>query len=187
MSSSRARADVLFVLYQQAGPARSLVGLHEQAAALGLNVSVSTLKRYSKQFGWQERLEAIDRAAAEHDDERAAEAVRLMNERQAQLGRSLQGVAATALQSYVRDRGQLDEVRPGEVARLAEAGTKLERLALGEATERQEVVVTVWNVVVRELVPLFASVNALSAPDERAAAFARGLDELVDQHLASGR
>jgi hypothetical protein len=184
---SSARANILFALYFHSGAARSLVRLHDDARLLGAPISLATLKRYSTTGDWQARVARLDEEAEVRSDERALEQIAAMNERQSHLGRSLQGAAATSLQTLLRDAGRLGEISPAEIARLADTGTKLERLALGEATERHDIITSAWNVVVRDVVELFRTVNGIADPDERAAEFARGLDDLVDRHLAMGR
>lgn len=181
--AARERADTLFGLYFQLGAERSLRRLHELTETLGINISFGTLKRYSTRFGWQERAAELSATAADRQDELSLREVIEMNERQAQLGRTLQGAAASGLQALLRDHERIADVPPSGIARLAEIGARLERLALGEATERQDVLVVVWNVVVREVVALFQDTNELPDPDERAAVFARGVDGIVDRHL----
>jgi hypothetical protein len=184
---SSVRANILFSLYYQAGPSRSLVRLRDDARLLGVRISLATLKRYSSTCDWQARVARLDEEAELRHDERSLERIAAMNERQSQLGRSLQGAAATSLQSLLRDAARLGEISPAEIARLADIGSKLERLALGEATERRDIITSAWNVVVRDVVELFCAVNGTPDPDARAAEFARGLDDLVDRHLATGR
>jgi hypothetical protein len=76
-------------------------------------------------------------------------AVSKMNRDHAQLGRAAQVVASRKLAVYepenetpeARARAQeaIDALSAGEAARLMDVGTKLERLARGESTERLEV------------------------------------------------
>ena len=184
---STSAANVLFSLYYQAGAERSLARLHSDLRSLGVDTSLTTLKRYSAKFDWQGRIARLDEEASHRDDARSLERIAGMNERQSQLGRSLQGAAATAVQTLLRDGSRLRDVTPGELSRLADVGTRLERLAMGEATERQDLIVGAWNTVVQDIVQLFRTINVLPDEGSRAAAFAHGLDDLIDRQIATGR
>jgi hypothetical protein len=78
----------------------------------------------------------------------------------------------------------LAEVRLSDATRAVEVGSKLERLARGAVTERQEILVSLWTVAVSEIAALFINVNLLDDPEARKAEFARGVDEIVDKHVA---
>jgi hypothetical protein len=87
---------------------------------------------------WSGRQSGVMRAQAwdDHLDRQATsattKAVREMNERQAAIGVRLQAKAVEGLQ--VLPAGELSA---GDVTKLADTGAKLERLARGEATERE--------------------------------------------------
>ncbi len=142
---STSAANILFSLYYQAGAERSLARLHTDLRSLGVGTSLTTLKRYSAKFDWQGRIARLDEEAGHRNDDRSLERIAGMNERQSQLGRSLQGAAASAVQTLLRDGSRLRDITPAELSRLADVGTRLERLAMGEATERQDLIVGAWN------------------------------------------
>jgi hypothetical protein len=60
-----ARAAEAFALYEAMGPARSIEKLADAEAAL----NVTQLKRWSKSYGWQERLRRIATANVERANE----------------------------------------------------------------------------------------------------------------------
>ena len=52
----KARADAFFIIYYSMGPERSLEKLCIYATELGLKKALTTLKRYSIQYYWQQRV-----------------------------------------------------------------------------------------------------------------------------------
>lgn len=180
---TQARADAAFMLYWQMGPERSLEKLADIGATLGLRGSLKTLKRWSADFRWQARLIEFDAKAAERIEERVIGDVVEMNSRQALLGRSMQAIAKKRLDLFNEVPATLDAA---DVARMAEVGTKLERLAMGEVTERRQVMLSILNVVIRPLCELFGQVNGLPDEQERLRRFAIGADDVVDRYLIAG-
>lgn len=61
---------------------------------------------------------------------------------------------------------------------------KAERRAVGEAADRRDISLEIWNVVTTEMVALFNEVNSEPESEARAGLFARAVDRLVDTHLA---
>ena len=182
---SEERAGLFFSIYHALGPARSLALLHGNLARLGTRVSLNTLKNYSADYDWQARLAEIEAQEMEEQAVSHVALVKHMNVRQAALGRAMQGVAETAI-------GQLAEALKAEdaepmgaqaLARLAEIGTKIERLAMGEATTRAEILVSTYSTVVQEFVGLFIVVNDLAEAEERKRQYALGVDAIIDRHL----
>ncbi|MGD0205130.1 MAG: hypothetical protein ABSB57_01615 [Dehalococcoidia bacterium] len=182
--AARGRADVAFALYHQMGPERSLKGLHEQLRALGVQISLVTLKRYSKRFRWRERVAELDAEAVQRQRERGLEHILTMYGRHAQLARAMQGAGGSALKKLMNSETRLGEMRAAEIARLLELGLKAERHALGESADRREMALSTWNAVTTEMVKLFSQVNVESDPEARGRLFAHGVDRIVDRHLA---
>ena len=173
-----------FAVYYQMGLERSLKKLADYATELGLKVSAKTLKRWSSDFGWQARLAEMDEKTRQKTEDKVVEPVVEMNLRHVTLAKALGGLASAALMDL---RGRLGEVSAGEAARMLEVSQKMERLAVGEVTDRQEIQVGAINVLVRAAVALFMQVNALPDAQERIDRFASGLDEAVDRYLAQGQ
>lgn len=104
-------------------------------------------------------------------------------DRQAQLGRALQGAGGAALQQLISDNGRLRNLKAVEIARLLELGMRAERDASGGSTDRRRLALAMVNLVTQEVVWLFERINPLVEEGSRARAFATGLDELLDEHL----
>ena len=96
--AAREKADLFFFAYYQYGPDRSIARLYSDLKTMGVRTSESTLKRYSKDYGWQERIAALDAEARQQQNQHAVEDVLAMYKRHTQLGRALQGVAGSGLQ-----------------------------------------------------------------------------------------
>ena len=182
--ATRERADIAFALYHQIGPERSLERLHEQLGALGVHISLVTLKRYSVRFGWRERVAQLEAEDVQRQRERGVEHVLAMYDRHAQLARTIQGAGGSALKKLMNSETRLGEMRAAEIARLLDLGLKAERHAFGESSDRREMALATWNAVTSEMVKLFNEVNAEPDPGARARLFAHGVDRIVDRHLA---
>lgn len=178
------RQQAWFLVYYQMGVERSLENLRLLLGEIGVKVSSFTLESYSARFGWQAKIAEMDEKARQRTMERVLDTKVEMNLRHVTLARALGGVASAALMEL---RGNPKEISGGEAARMLEIAQKMERLAVGEVTERREVVVSIINVLVKAVVALFMEVNALPDPQERIDRFAFGFDEAVDKYLAEGR
>lgn len=102
-----------------------------------------------------------------------------MNLRQAQDARNLQAIARagmTGLVQQMRETGQL-EMEPQDIAALLEKGARLERLAMGEATDRLEAISVTYNIMLLGFVELFKEVNLIKDPEQRMRTFALRIDE----------
>lgn len=178
--SERARAAGFFLVYHTLGPTRSLNGLAKYLAETvpESKVSATTLKVYSAKYNWQARLVDLDEAVAERMMEAHVNSVAGANARQAALGVALQVLATEG----VRDKTG-DDVSAAEAARLAQVGVNIERLALGQATERREVVTQITNTLLTDIVSLFTRVNSMKNEDERYREFAQGADIIVEARV----
>jgi hypothetical protein len=184
-SRSAERAGLLFVLYAQLGPDRSLERLANLLASAGSPVPHGTLKRYSREYGWQRALLEAHAEAAAQRHVRAAEAIVAQAERHAQLGRVFQTLAARAADARLRDPEGLARASLAAIARAEAAGAEIERRAQSEQHDRQGIAVEIWNRLTVELVPAFVEFNALPDEQDRLERFVEHLDQLVDAHLRS--
>ena len=153
LSQRKSRADAYFNLYYQLGPERSLSLLFETVTKLGLKTSLQSLKRYSSAFGWQARVVEIDSKVQMEQDADTAHKVAQLNERHAGMGRAMQtlGVfelqrARERLQRQIQEGKESDIMGVKDIVTLVMEGAKLERLAMGQPTERRELTITLWNV-----------------------------------------
>ena len=172
------KANLLFGLYVALGAGRSLAAVCDLANRAGVKTSPTTLEGYSADFKWQERLAAI---AAEVADAEAVQPIADMNRDQALIGRGLRTWAGSQrgiLQrsGYVAKTGQ-------EVAATAKVGVEIERLAMGEATSRSEVINDTLTAIVKDIIALFLAVNQLADRDDRTREFGTGADAIIGRHV----
>ena len=174
------KADLLFALYVELGPERSLDLLRIRCGEVGVRISSSTLEKYSSQYRWQERLAAIETRARASTDQRLAETIAEMNRRQALLGQAMQTAGALAV-TRINENEEI--VDPTDAARLIEGGSRLQRLASGEATSRSEVINNTLQAIIMEIVALFLRVNEFSEQDDRTREFGTGADAIIGRHV----
>jgi hypothetical protein len=128
-----------FELYLALGPGRSVETLNRALAGdpgrYGFRraPSLRSLYAWSARFSWQERLADLEAQALEAAGEAWVEAIRVMNERQAKMALAIQQKGVQALSG-------IDPSSVGfpDAVRAIVEGARLERLARGEATERQD-------------------------------------------------
>lgn len=128
------RHRLAFGLYWEMGPERSIERLHAALAASGKAPTLRTLYEWSRRFHWQNRIARLEREARRAEDEARIEALREMHERQAKEGLLLQRKGTEWLAGMADTHATADAA----IRALVE-GARLERLARGEPTERQEV------------------------------------------------
>jgi hypothetical protein len=117
---------------QQGNTKRSVAAV---ARSVGINRE-KTLSVVATKWHWTLRAQCWDRHLDRLADEEFAEAKRVSARRQASLGRKLQGLAEKGADMHL-SMGALD-LSPADVARLADTGVKLERLAHGDATSHEK-------------------------------------------------
>ena len=182
--AAREKADLFFFVYYQYGPDRSIQRLHSDLKTMGVRISVATLKRYSKENGWQEHIRNLDAEARQQQSQRAVQDEVAMNKRQTQLARALLGAGGAALQQLLADAVRLRGMKVGDIVLLIDSGLRAERSAVGASSDRREIAVETWNDVVTSVVQLFTEINHEPDPDNRAQRFALRIDRLVDARLA---
>ena len=160
------------------GPQRSIEKLHKVLADSGLRIALNTLKNYSAKHGWQVRLEEAQAQLAAQLAAQDSQVIDDMNKKTAQLGAAMQVVSGRKIAEIGRDPTQMT---PRDAGYLADVGTKLERLARGEVTSRQELQVQVIAPVVQNIVQLFQQVNTIDDPDRRLLEFGLGADRILEQ------
>lgn len=186
---AKRNADGFFDIYLAMGSHRSLEKLHATLTNGGLSLTLNTLKNYSARYGWQQRLRTAEEAAqAQLDEERDAERLLGMNERQANYGELAQRLAGHYLgEIFARVRVDPTAVRgtPTDITRLLAEGSRMERLARGEVTNRTEARVQAYGVMVRQITEVFINVaKAYDLSPDAVEDFVRGADQLVAGALA---
>ena len=175
------KAAFLFAHYVELGVDRSLALLQKRCRISGVEIGSSTLEEYSTKFHWQDRLAAIEEEAHKVNDERLVQTIADMNRDQALIGRGLRTWAGNQLgmlqlSGYVAKTGQ-------EVAATAKVGVEIERLAMGEATSRSEVINDTLTAIVKDIIALFLAVNQLTDRDDRTREFGTGADAIIARHV----
>ena len=175
-----AKANLLFGLYVALGPKRSLAAVAEVCTQIGLKAGEKSLKLYSADFHWQDRLAAITEQAGQQGDDEAALTIADMNRRQAALGQAMQTAGQHTVKA-INDNSRV--VGPADAARLIDSGSKLQRLAMGEATSRSEVINDTLTAIVKDIITLFKEVNQLADRDDRTREFGTGADAIIGRHV----
>lgn len=168
----------MLLLYHAMGTSRSLERLQRYVSGIGLRTSLKTLKTYSAQYDWQARIRELDDAQAESQQAEHIQLVSEMNNNQARLGAALQNVSVQGLRHISQNPAALS---PRDTGYLAEVGSRLERLARGEATTRQAVAHEMLTPVVYNIVQLFQQVNNYDDGEQRQKEFAVGCDQILEQ------
>ena len=172
------RAESLMLLYHALGPTRSLERLARYIAGLGLRTSLKTLKTYSANYDWQARIRELDQAQVESQQAEHIQLVAEMNNNQARLGAALQNVSVQGLRHISQNPTTMT---PRDTGYLAEVGSRLERLARGEATTRQAVAHEMISPVIYNIVQLFQQINIYEDVEQRQREFAVGCDVILEQ------
>lgn len=129
------RHRAAFDVYWSMGAERSIERLRAAMRASGGHApSLRTLYDWSSRFRWQDRILRLEREARRVEDEARIQRIREMYERHAKEALLLQQKGAQWLATFDDDRATTDAA-----IRAIVEGARLERLARGEPTERQEV------------------------------------------------
>ena len=181
----KSRAEAYFIEYYEMGPSRSLERLHERVTKMGLRKSLTSLKRYSIDFEWQKRVELLDTKFKAERELHARAKIDDMNDSQALDGRNMRSIARAAminLSNIIRETGVLN-LPAQDIVRFMAEGTKIERLAMGEVTDRIEAHDFAYNVMLLGIVEIFNEINEYPSKAKRREAFAVKVDELRDQKM----
>ena len=185
--SAKNNHDAVYAVYLMMGHDRSLSKLNSVLANLGLNMTLNTLKNYSARYDWQQRLRNAEQSAQAQKQEQDTARLISMNERQAGLGELSQRLAAHYLKQTF-DRVMADPAAvqgtSQDIARLIESGSRLERMARGEVTNRTEARVQAYSVMVSQISEVFVNVaRAQDLAPDAIEDFTRGADAVVRNAL----
>jgi len=186
--------EVFFGVYYALGSGRSLEVLRRRALALGMKPpALSTLKRWSIIDRWQERVAALDAEVRRAGQEDRVLEVQRLNEDQAAIGGMGVQLVAFGLERLMRQVRQAEacprcgiaplDLDVDEVCRLMDVFAKWQRLALGEVTDRSEIAISIWNIIIMEITQLFLAVNVYEDADQRKREMVLGIDDVVGRHL----
>lgn len=145
--------------YLSMGQQRSINKLVAELDAADLHVNRVTVEHWSKRDGWVAQAREFDAMyEARLRDELASTAVE-RDLRQARMGYMMQRVALRGLSEL--DTAEELHLEPGEIARFADTGMRLERLAQGAANSN---VTVIYNQFMGPVLQLFQTVVA-TLPD----------------------
>ena len=196
-SGTVARAELWFAIFIACGTARSLTIALERGAKVvpKPHPSLTTLKRWSVAYRWQERAAELDAEVTRARTGEQVRAVQRMNQDQAAIGAMGVQLAAFGLERLMRQVRMAEpcakcgiaplDLDADDVSRLMDTFGKWQRLALGEATDRTEIAITIWNIIIMEITQLFLAVNIYEDADQRKREYTMGVDEVVGRHLAA--
>ena len=196
------RTDALFMVYWQMGPGRSLAGLQELCATVGLKRHLNTFKNWSSKYDWQRRVleaNAREKTKREHD---FTQAIDQMNDRDSMMAQGMKGLIVAALNRYRRTMAEDQRVRQAragqgitvtqeldmdfrDMAALSRTAVNIERMARGQAISRTEVWVELATTIVQEFAIIFMTVNKYATEDEREAEFIRMADDMVTRYYSN--
>ena len=177
-TSVQQKANALFMVYLMMGPERTLEKLFDICTDYGLKTSISALKQYSVKFDWQSQLQEANQVAQVKQKQDHSNVIMEMNDRQSRLGQAMQNLSGRGLP---RIRDNITQLSARDSVMLGDVGSKLERLARGEATTRQEITNQMISPVIYNIVTMFQQVNLLEDREERQREFALGCDSILEQ------
>ena len=123
------KAYEAFCIYRDMGRERSLNKVAEK-----LSKSDTLIKRWSFTHGWVNRVakwdDEQDRIEREIAQKEQAKAIKDMRKRHADLGQAMLIKAARALK-----RIPDEEIKPGDISRMVDVASKLERISRGDVGE----------------------------------------------------
>ncbi len=173
-----AKAEMLFLVYALLGASRTLKMVSDRAGLVGVEVSASTVERYSRKYNWADRLAGLDAEAGAKAQQALVRTVADMNEGQAVAGHAFQAWAMENA-AALRAKGVLLDVK--DIVAVYNAGTASERNALGEPTSRTEHTIVSINAMVAEIGVVFLRANDLADAHDRAREYAEGADAALRQ------
>lgn len=119
------RAFEAFVAYRDMGADRSL-----RKVVRKVNKSLTTVGEWSAKHKWVDRVAEWDAEQDRIARQEHLAAVKEMRKRHADLGKGMLLKAARAL-----NRMKEEDIKPGDVSRMIEVATKLERISRGDVGE----------------------------------------------------
>jgi len=176
--AAQRRARSYELLYLSLGRERSLTKLRQTLADLGLPVSLNTLKSYSSRYEWSEKAR---RYAEAHGVDDAALADTGMASRHADMAVAMQELAGRTLERLLEQPDL--QLSVSEVCRLLDVGVRIERQARNADVSKHEVIVSVVEPFVVQIVALFEEVNVIEDAQVRRETWATRADGIMRQHV----
>lgn len=131
------KASAAFHEYCLLGPSRSLRKLADRLHQFTPKSppGIDTLKMWSSEHNWQERVKEFDKEQAEERLRKQQQEIEKMNQEHALLGRTQALRAVKQIEELIK----VQKFGSQAAVQLLKVATDLERLARGAATDRQEI------------------------------------------------
>lgn len=150
------KAFEAFVTYRDLGSCRSTAKVAQK-----LGKTKTLIDRWSTKHNWVERVLAWDKEQDRFVRDNNLKEISKMRKEHAELASKTLSKALEALENLL-----IEDIRPGDIAKLIEVGVKVERLSLGETTENQQIISNnklnlsnLTNEELKKLIKLSSEVN----------------------------
>jgi len=184
------RADYLFAAYVAGGVGKRVYPLHEfltDLQAVGIDVSLGTLKRDSTESAWQARAKSAWRTQQAEQIPELHRAVRAAELRCSRIAGTLLDVGGRALQEILDDEDRISALHPAFIARFLDLGVRVDRQTAETVQSLHDLTVDIWNDVLLSVVRIFLEINVDPIPESRAASFGELLDALATDRIRAAR
>jgi len=146
------RAAKYELVYLALGGDRTIARVFQIVRGAGDTISLKTLERYSRDYGWVERAHAYDEERTEVVSGIVLEHAVANDVAIAGLWKRIREVTEQRLESFAE--AEQDPPSLIEIARTADIATRNERLIGGQATERIEIMGSAMRVLTEQIGPL---------------------------------
>lgn len=143
------KAFQAFCIFRDLGTGRTLAAVSEK-----LRKSYDLIRRWSKNYFWQNRADAWDKMISEKAAEKAAEEYSKMLEVQINLGKMLQAKAAKAIQNIDFENVSIKSLP--SVVNAINIGVEIERTARELSLQKSEEKISSENIFVETLTKIWS-------------------------------
>lgn len=143
------KAFQAFCIFRDLGAGRTLAAVAEK-----LRKSYDLIRRWSKNYFWQNRADAWDKMISEKAAEKAAEEYSKMLEVQINLGKMLQAKAAKAIQNIDFENVSIKSLP--SVVNAINIGVEIERTARELSLQKSEEKISSENIFVETLTKIWS-------------------------------
>jgi hypothetical protein len=146
------RAAKYELVYRALGGDRTILRVSQIVRGAGDTISLKTLERYSRDYGWVERAHAYDEERTQVISGIVLEHAVANDVAIASLWKRIREVTEQRLESFAE--AEQDPPSLIEIARAADIATRNERLIGGQATERIEIMGSAMRILTEQIGPL---------------------------------
>jgi len=193
---TQAESEGYFAVFYAMGPERTLERLARESVGFGLKRKhLSTIKVWSSQYQWQNRIRTLDEQTSRASMSDHIREVQDMNRTHAVIGSMGVQAAARGLEQLIRHIGTEKpcehcglaplKLDANEISRLMDTFATWQRKALGEATDRTEITITIWNLLTIEVVQAYLATEVYEDPERRKREFMLEYDAIKMRHFGA--